>query len=279
MTLFLPAGSLERAARRSGLRVVVLDGAESRRSGGDFGLSCTRGVLCHHTGSYDSLTDAEDDLSYAKWMGLTGRPDLDPPLCNLALSAECVVYVVAYGNANHAGTARASGPMPAGDGNELYVGIEAMNSGAQGWDSVGQLANGDPVTQGEAYARLCAGLCLELSYPADHVRAHKETSVTGKWDPGLLDMNDHRAAVARWMTDLSEEDEMSKYDEQLDRIEKLAKETAGKVDRLERARVSTMEWKRGVGRKLKGLKVADQGAQAKLDEILAELTDDDPAAV
>jgi hypothetical protein len=145
-------------------------------------------------------------------MAFTGRDDLDPPLCNLALSAEGVVYVCSSGNANHAGQARATGPMPAAsDGNALYVGIEAMNSGSQGWDSKGIDADGNEVTQGEAYARLCAALCEHYDWPASHVRAHRETSVTGKPDPGLLDMDDHRADVAR----LIEGDDMPFTEKQL----------------------------------------------------------------
>lgn len=187
------------AARASGLRVIELPGWSTNKSAGDFEPD---GVLCHHTGSYDAIADAKDDRDYAEWLAFRGRDDLAPPLCNLALSAECVVYVCAAGNANHAGRAKASGPMPAAaDGSAIYLGIEAMNSGSQGWASRGVDAAGRPLTQGEAYARLCAGLCLHYGWPASHVRGHKETSVTGKWDPGLLDMNSHRTAVAALMED------------------------------------------------------------------------------
>lgn len=185
---------LATAARKSGLRVVELDDWQVNVSAGDFN---PRGILCHHTGSYDNLTDADNDLDYAKWMAFTGRSDLDPPLCNLALSAEGVVYVCSAGNANHAGEAKASGPMPhASDGNALYIGIEAMNSGTQGWGSKGADAAGVPMTQGEAYARLCAALCAHYEWPAAHVRAHRETSLTGKWDPGGLDMDTFRDRIA-----------------------------------------------------------------------------------
>lgn len=189
-------------ARLSGLTVVELDGWEHNFSNGEFD---PQGVLCHHTGGFDDVFDAASDLEYAKQMAFDGRPDLPPPLCNLALSAECVVYVCSAGNANHAGYAKASGPMPAADdGNALYVGIEAMNSGSQGWDSVGHTAGGEEITQGEAYARLCAALCIGYVWLASTVRAHRETSVTGKWDPGLLDMDQHRAAVAQWITALED---------------------------------------------------------------------------
>jgi N-acetyl-anhydromuramyl-L-alanine amidase AmpD len=181
------------AARKSGLRVIELDHWERNASAGGEDY---KGVLCHHTGSYDSLTDSSNDLDYARWMAFSGRSDLDPPLCNLALSAECVVYVCAAGNANHAGEAKESGPMPAAtDGNRLYVGIEAMNSGSQGWGSKGRTKDGEEITQGEAYARLCAALCRHYGWPADHVRAHRETSLTGKWDPGGLDMDAFRHRV------------------------------------------------------------------------------------
>lgn len=194
MTLLL---DLADAARKSGLKVVELQGWKTNYSNGGFD---PKGSLDHHTGSYDDIADAADDLSYAKWLAFTGRADLDPPLCNLALSAECVVYVCSSGNANHAGRARASGPMPAAsDGNAIYIGTEAMNSGSQGWGSKGVDAHGQPVTQGEALARLDAALANHYGWPASHVRGHKETSVTGKVDPGLMDMDAQRAKVAGYM--------------------------------------------------------------------------------
>ena len=193
MTDLLP--DLADAARLSGLRVVELKGWATNFSAGAFDPT---GVLCHHTGSFDDIADKENDLDYAEWLAFTGRTDLDPPLCNFALSAECVVYVCAAGNANHAGEARSTGPMPAAsDGNALYIGIEAMNSGSQGWDSKGLDTSGQEITQRTAYARLCAALCEHYDWPASHVRGHKETSSTGKWDPGLLDMDDFRSDVAR----------------------------------------------------------------------------------
>lgn len=195
---------LAEAARLSGLNVIELDGWETNISAGDF---APLGVLCHHTGAFDEIGDTASDLNYARWLAFTGRPPtVPPPLCNLSLSAECVVYVCCSGNANHAGAAKASGPLPAaGDGSALYIGIEAMNSGSQGWASKGVDAAGNELTQGQAYARLCAALCVhyrrrfEKGFTAAHVRAHRETSVTGKWDPGLLDMDDHRALTAHYI--------------------------------------------------------------------------------
>lgn len=198
---------LAEAARKSGLAVIELDGWRQNKSAGGEDY---KGVLDHHTGSYDGIADAKDDYTYAMWLAFTGRSDLPPPLCNLALSAEGVVYVCAAGNANHAGQAKKSGPMPAvPDGNVIYIGIEAMNSGSQGWESRALTLNGEEITQYEAYVRLNAALCLHYGWPATHVRAHKETSVTGKIDPAPMDMTKMRRDVARMMKTL--EDDMPAY--------------------------------------------------------------------
>lgn len=195
---------LDKAVKRSGLEDIELKGWRTRKSNGGEDY---KGILVHHTGSYDDLTDAKNDLDYAWWMTATGRSDLPPPLCNLALSAELRVYLCAAGNANHAGQAKASGPMPAAsDGSRMYIGIEAMNSGSQGWDSQATLPSGEVITYFEGYARLCASICYHYGWPASHVRAHKETSVTGKWDPGLLDMEKFRTRIAAIMKQWKEEE-------------------------------------------------------------------------
>lgn len=188
---------LAKAARTSGLKVIELPDWKTNESNGGFD---PKGVLVHHTGAYDAITDAKSDREYAMWLAFTGRSDLPPPLCNIAFSAESVVYICAAGNANHAGAAKRSGPMPAAaDGAVIYIGIEAMNDGSQGWDSKGFTADGEEITQFEGYARLCAALCIYYGWDASCVRAHKETSTTGKWDPGLLDMAKFRARIKEIM--------------------------------------------------------------------------------
>ena len=198
---------LDKAVARSGLDVVHLKEWRTRKSNGAFD---PEGVLVHHTGAYDGMTDAKNDLDYAWWMAEEGRPPtVPPPLCNISLSAELVVYLTAAGNANHAGRAQATGPMPAAsDGSAIYIGIEAMNSGSQGWDGKATIPNGEEITYFEGYARLVASICYHYGWPASHVRAHKETSVTGKWDPGLLDMDKFRARVAAIIAQWEEEDNM-----------------------------------------------------------------------
>lgn len=171
---------LAEAARKSGLKVVELDGWKRRGRPYSTGGFDPEGILVHHTGG------ESDSIDYVRWMTLDGRDDLPAPLCQIALSRKGIVYICAAGRANHGGTAKASGPMPAGDANELYIGIEAMNTGSEGWTK----------EQYEAYVKLCAALCEHYGWDASHVRAHKETSVTGKWDPGNLDMNEFRRAIA-----------------------------------------------------------------------------------
>lgn len=192
---------LDTIVRRSGLRVVELPGWKTRGRDPEHGRFNPRGVLCHHTGA------SSGGRSYVDWMTFTGRgAELPPPLVQLSLGRDSTVYVCAAGRANHAGKARSSGPMPAGDGNELYVGIEAQNSGTEGWASKGTDAAGNTITQLEGYVRLCRALCDGYRWGADRVRAHKETSITGKWDPGGLDMGSFRSKIAALNLDRPAED-------------------------------------------------------------------------
>lgn len=166
--------------RDAGLKVVVLADWHQRGRPESTGGFDPKGVLWHHTGG------AGDGRDYAQWMATTGRDDLPPPLCQLSVGRDGTVYVIAGGRANHAGKAVASGPMPAGDGNALYVGVECHNTGSEGW----------PKKQRKAMVALGVALSQVLGCAADTHRAHKETSTTGKWDPGKLDMTAFRADIA-----------------------------------------------------------------------------------
>jgi hypothetical protein len=172
--------------RKAGLTVVEVDGWKTRSRPESSGGFNPVGVLWHHTGSFDGASDARNDRDYAKWLASVGRSDLPAPLCQLSISAEGVVYVCAAGRANHAGKAKASGTVAAGDGNSLYVGVECMNSGKQGW----------PKPQYDAMVKTGVALAKMLGSSAQAQRAHKETSTTGKWDPGMLNMDKFRADIA-----------------------------------------------------------------------------------
>lgn len=171
----LPA-DLPARLTKAGLRVESVPGWRTRGRPGAF---APRGVLWHHTGG------AADGLEYARWMALTGRPDLPAPLCQLSIGRDGTVYVLAAGRANHGGKARAAGPMPEGDGNALYVGVECHNTGSEGWRP----------SQRDAMVKVAAVLSEILGCGADHHRGHVETSTTGKWDPGALDLDEFRADI------------------------------------------------------------------------------------
>lgn len=181
---------LAAACRKSGLRVVELPGWQHRGRPGRFN---PKGILCHHTGS------AGGGRSYVEWMAYTGRSDLPAPLCQLALERDGTVYVCAAGRANHAGKNRSVAGLLYGDGNRKLLGIEALNSGSEGWASRGTDAAGRTITQREAYVRLCAALNAHYGWQVRRTLGHRETSVTGKWDPGLLDMDELREDVATTM--------------------------------------------------------------------------------
>lgn len=169
-------------ARAAGLKVVEVDGWKTRGRPASTGGFAPVGVLCHHT----ATSRASSDKNVVDLL-VHGRSDLPGPLCQLGLGRDGTVYVIAAGRANHAGTAKASGTVGAGDGNALYIGIEAFNDGrGEPW----------PPAQYDAYVQLCAALCREVTgNSAQTVRAHKETSATGKIDP-TFDMPAFRGRVA-----------------------------------------------------------------------------------
>lgn len=156
--------------RSAGLKVEEVPGWQTRGRPASTGNFDPVGVLCHHTATGRSTSD-----SAVIRLLVGGRSDLPGPLCHLGLGRDGTFYVVAAGRANHAGKAKASGTVGAGDGNELYIGIEAFNDGVgEKWAEA----------QYDAYVKGCAALSLEITgNSAATVRGHKETSVTGKIDP------------------------------------------------------------------------------------------------
>lgn len=185
--------------REAGLTVIEIDGWETRGRDPEHGPFAPVGVLNHHTG------DKANGLAYAKWLFLVGRSDLPAPLCHLSIDRQGRVYVGAAGRANHAGKARAAGSVASGDGNTLYVGIEAQNTGTEGWSA-------------EQYGALVtanAVINLHVTHNSAWTNhAHYETSVTGKWDPGdpagrllgknrVMNMDKFRADVVAKMSQLA----------------------------------------------------------------------------
>lgn len=179
---------LPKILRDHGLKVVVVPGWLTRKTNSWQNGFNPVGVLNHHT-----ATSAKWSVASVLRLLTGGRPGLSGPLCNLGLGRDGTVYVIAAGRANHAGDAKASGTVAAGDGNYLYIGIEAFNDGlGEPW----------PAVQYNAYVLLNAILNLKVTKnTANTDRGHKETSTTGKIDP-RFDMNEFRAKVANKMDEI-----------------------------------------------------------------------------
>lgn len=179
---------LPKILRSHGLKVVVVPGWKTRGRPASTGGFSPVGVLCHHT-----ATSIHWLIAAVLRLLVGGRSDLPGPLAQLGLGRDGTVYIIASGRANHAGDARASGTVSEGDGNSLYIGIEAFNNGiGEPW----------PAVQYNAYVLLCAVLCVEVTKnSANTVRAHKETSRTGKVDV-KFNMDEFRAKVANKMVEI-----------------------------------------------------------------------------
>lgn len=144
------------------------------------------GVLMHHTGFRATGSDPAPALETV----LNGRSDLPGPLCHVLIDRSGVCHVLASGRTNHAGVAVASGPMPAGDGNTAYVGIEIDYAPQEPYR---QRPTAD---QGVAAVSAAAAIVSKLGHGADYVRYHSETSTAGKWDPGnTIDAAEFRGRV------------------------------------------------------------------------------------
>ena len=178
--------------RRHGLKVKVVPGWKTRGRPASTGGFNPVGVLCHHTATTVAWTVA------AVLRLLTGgRSGLPGPLCQFGLDRDGTVWLVAAGRANHAGQARAVGSVAAGDGNTLYIGIEAFNSGT-----------GEPwsAAQYNAYVLLAAVIQVELTGNSHRaVAGHKETSITGKVDP-TFNMDTFRQRVAAMMEQIDQDE-------------------------------------------------------------------------
>lgn len=173
--------------RRHGVTVLEEPGWETRGNGQS---SDYRGAIIHHTASRASSTDVEP----TRRLVVTGRPDLRGPLCNSLGRFDGAVRIVAAHPANHAGASggRSMGPLPVTRTfNRLVWGHEIDYAGVT------------PMSDAQYRSAVVLGAVVStiLGRPDEEwVRAHGETSITGKWDPGFapdrtIDMNRYRADV------------------------------------------------------------------------------------
>lgn len=157
------------------LRITFEPGWERRGNG----LSANYiGGIVHHTASFSSMARPFPTQGLLR----DGRSNLSGPLCNwggpVCTVEEPWIHVTAAHPANHAGASggRSMGPLPRTSlFNPLVVGLEIDYSGIAPMLD-GQLYVGHLWSR--ATADVLAGGNLE------YIRAHMETSVTGKFDPG-----------------------------------------------------------------------------------------------
>lgn len=244
--------------RAADLKVVEIDGWRTRGRPAYTGGFDPVGVLWHHTGG------PGDGKDYAEWLAKVGRPDLPPPLCQLSVGRDGTWYVIAAGRANHAGEARASGTVAAGDGNELYIGVECMNTGTEGWSE----------DQYDSMVRGGAALGKALGTSVQTQRAHYETSTTGKWDPGdpkgkrlgnnrVLDMDAFRARINALMTTTPKPSAPSRGD----RPDAVIESTKANIAELQKA-LAVAE-KTGQPKRAEKLQAAIEEQQDSLDALLS----------
>lgn len=196
-----------RAWRSFGARVTFEPGWQSRGNGlrGNY-----EGALVHHTAAASSQANPNP----SRMVLIGGRSDLRGPLCNVT-GPWCVepwLHVIAAYPANHAGAAggRSMGPLPVTSlFNPRVLGLEIDYAGTV------------PMVPGQYRAGLIfgRGVCEVLGRSTEYVRAHAETSVTGKWDPGYapgrtIDM----AAFRRDAAALILEDDMPLSDDDVRKV-------------------------------------------------------------
>lgn len=163
------------ACRKSGLKVVEVDGWRTRGHGQ---MTAVVTIACHHTATAKSAAGEYPSLRIVR----DGRPDLPGPLAQLGLGRDGTVYVIAAGVAYHAGET-----FERSQDNWHAIGIEAEHDGVSPW----------PTAQVDAYARLCAALVEHYGLSVDRVQGHKEIAAPRgrKIDPNF-DMVDFRRRVA-----------------------------------------------------------------------------------
>lgn len=162
--------------RAEGLTCDIYPGAFNRGKGDFAGIW---GVMAHHTGAPAGSNPGPKVIAEHPSLGLASQLHLDRngkyTLCGVGI-------------AWHAGVGSYPG-LPTNDANRLTIGIEAENSGTEGWQPA----------QYDAYVRGVAAILRKLGHDSSHVIGHKEWGgkAQGKWDPGGIDMDAFRRDVQK----------------------------------------------------------------------------------
>lgn len=148
------ASRIERAVRKSGLKVVWVAGWKSR---GRATMGTIQTITLHHTATPRSFKKGTEYPTYN--VVKNGRSGLPGPLAQLGLGRTGTVYVFAAGRANHAGVSRATSMT-----NSHAIGIEAEGA-MEAW----------PTSQYQAYLRLVRALIDEFGLGSSRALRHGET--------------------------------------------------------------------------------------------------------
>lgn len=164
---------LERVLRDAGLSVSIYNGSVDRGHGN---MGTLWGTMLHHTGAPVGSNPGPGAIANHPSLGLAAQ---------LHLSRAGHWTVCGIGIAYHAGAGSYPG-LPTNNANPIVVGVEAENSGTEGWSP----------EQYWSYVRGVAAINREMG--RDHTRAigHKEwAAVQGKWDPGGMNLDKFRSDV------------------------------------------------------------------------------------
>lgn len=180
--------------REAGITVHEYPNWRTRDNG--YALNPVGGIVHHTATGYGMALPTTDSGQ----MLANGHSTLAGPLCNYGGNMDGSLTVIADGAANHAGASGGSsmGPLPVTKlFNPKVVGLEIVYPGTS------------PMTP-EQYrtAKVWARIIADVfgGGNVESVRAHAETSVTGKWDPGYandktIDMNLFRREAATILED------------------------------------------------------------------------------
>lgn len=186
--------------RAAGVTVREASGWQDRGNGQS---SAYEGGLVHHTATGFGI--AMPGTGQGNLL-INGRPDLKGPLCNYAGNDDGSLTVIAAHPANHAGASggRSMGPLPTTSlFNRRVLGLEIVYPGTTPMRAA-------QYQSALVWARVVADVVGDGDI--ERVRAHAETSITGKFDPGdapgrTIDMAAFRRAASSIL-----EDDMSVYD-------------------------------------------------------------------
>jgi hypothetical protein len=241
--------------RAAGITVHVAPGADSRGNGQS---SAYEGGLPHHTASGFAIakpgTGIYDVLVH-------GRSDLPGPLCNWAGNADGSLTYIAAHPANHAGASggRSMGPLPVtGLFNKRVLGLEIVYPGDV------------PMRDAQyrtalIWSRIVADV---VGYSnIERIRAHAETSITGKWDPGFAPGKTINMTAFRRAADITPEDDMATP------AETWAYKGAGEDEDAYKFLRDTRTIASNARSEATNAKVAANQANAKLDALTAKINE------